>query len=83
MSNRFKKSLREKGYDIEKVPWDNAFYKIYSINGATRKNMKVKFPFLDVFIEKNINNKIKQKTNPSPDWSKCYFLKDELFNDDV
>ena len=78
LSNSFKKALQEKRYDIEKVHWSDSFYKIYSIDGTIRKNMKVKFPFVDIFIEEKIDNKIKQKPN-SPDWNKCYFLKDELY----
>lgn len=78
LSNSFKKSLHKKKYDIEKVSWSDAFYKIYSIDGTARKNMKVKFPFIDVFIEENINNKIKTKTSLSPG-DECYFLKDELY----
>lgn len=81
LSDSFKKSLQKNGYDINKVHWDDGFYKIFNTNGTTRKNTEVKFPFLDVFITENKDDKISvQVANKTmKHLQKCYFLKNEIY----
>jgi|UniRef100_A0A6C0JSC6 lipopolysaccharide cholinephosphotransferase len=81
IDNSFKESLQKKGYNMKKVNWGNGFYKIYSVDGTSRKNMEVKFPFLDIFITENTNDKVSIEiaSKNMKHLHKCYFLKDELY----
>lgn len=81
LSNSFKTSLQEKGYDIKKVEWGDGFYKIFNVNGTLRKNMEVKFPFLDIFITENKDDKISVQIadKTMKHLQKCYFLNNEIY----
>jgi lipopolysaccharide cholinephosphotransferase len=79
--NSFKESLQKKGYNIKKVEWGNGFYKIYSVSGTLRKNMEVKFPFLDIFITENTQDKVSVEiaNKNMQHLQKCYFLNNEIY----
>ena len=81
LDDSFKESLQKKGYNIKKVNWGNGFYKIYSVSGTLRKNMEVKFPFLDIFITENTNDKVSVEiaNKTMQHLQKCYFLNDEIY----